>query len=90
MTGVARVAESQQVIVGGMEFRATYGEIQRLDNALAVLDLRERDLWTQLSLIRDERYALQTVRHLATASIAPILGLPNEILAEIFVRGTEG
>jgi hypothetical protein len=73
-----------------MEFQASAGEIERIDHALAQLRYRESLLLAELAYKREEINALHIVRTLATSTLAPIHRLPNEVLGEIFLCGTEG
>ena len=73
-----------------MEFQASAGEIERIDRALAQLKYKEFQLLTELAYQREEINALHVVRKLATSTLAPIHRLPNEVLGEVFLCGTEG
>ncbi|KAF9512651.1 hypothetical protein BS47DRAFT_1038452 [Hydnum rufescens UP504] len=73
-----------------MEFRASAGEIERIDRALARIRYKELQLLRELAYQREELNALHIVRKLATSTLAPIHRLPNEVLGEIFLCGTEG
>lgn len=72
------------------EFRASIGEINRIDEGLMILDSREEALLRELEFVQQEREALRACRHLATASLAPVHRLPHELLSAIFLQGTEG
>lgn len=72
------------------EFAATPDEIERIDRAIYDLYRQEKALKKELELLNGERRALFIVRNLAISSIAPIHRLPDEILGEVFVAGTEG
>lgn len=73
-----------------MEFVSSVEEIDRLDNALEQLRLREITLRQQLVDLEYERGALLIVRGLAAASLAPINRVPDEILGLIFLAATQG